>query len=333
MGDSASWVLDGEAREIAEIACQIVIQVANPNQLERTKNQCVFYTSRYKLLSGDWKDRPHRLATAYFHGRPGSGVPAFNRLYQSLCLNNHRLHRVQVSHTEMRDVVLSSGIDPQKVFLIPIGVNLSYFKQQTDDSRRKTRARLGIPQSAAVIGSFQKDGVGWEEGLEPKLIKGPDVFLKTIELLKPRLPELYVLLSGPARGFVKTGLERLGVPYVHRYVGKYSDIGDLYQALDLYIVASRQEGGPKAVLESIASGVPLVTTRVGQAMDLVKHGENGWMVDVEDVEGLAFWAEYVLLHRSELDRVISNGFDTAQKNCYISQLPLWENFFKGFVNW
>jgi len=45
----------------------------------------------------------------------------------------------------------------------------------------------------------------------------------------------------------------------------------MLQALDLYIVASREEGEPKAILESMASGVPLVTTEVGQAMDFVEH--------------------------------------------------------------
>lgn len=133
----------------------------------------------------------------------------------------------------MRDIVLSSGIAPEKVFLIPIGINLSYFRMQTPESRKKTRLKYGIPESAVVIGSFQKDGVGWDEGLEPKLIKGPDVFLKTIEILKPRIPELFVLLSGPARGFVKQGLERLGVPYCHCFLERYPEIGQLFQAWDI----------------------------------------------------------------------------------------------------
>ena len=59
------------------------------------------------------------------------------------------------------------------------------------------------------------------------------------------------------------------------------------------MVASRDEGGPRAVLESMATGVPLVTTRVGQAADLVEHGVNGWMVDVEAVEALAASIEHV----------------------------------------
>ncbi|MBD1835577.1 glycosyltransferase family 4 protein [Cyanobacteria bacterium FACHB-472] len=230
----------------------------------------------------------------------------------------------------MQDVVLNSGIAPEKVFLIPIGINLSYFQKQTRESRQKTRVKYGIPESAVVVGSFQKDGVGWDEGLQPKLIKGPDIFLKTIEILKPRVPELFVLLSGPARGYVKTGLETLGVPYHHCILKNYPEVGELFQALDLYIVASRQEGGPKALLESMASGVPLITTKVGQAMDLVQHEKNAWMVDVEDAEGLAYWAEYVITQR-ELDRVLQQGRTTAEANTYQSQIPLWRNFMKGFV--
>ncbi|MBM4299951.1 MAG: glycosyltransferase family 4 protein [Deltaproteobacteria bacterium] len=232
----------------------------------------------------------------------------------------------------MRDLILSSGIAPEKVFMIPIGINLSFFQVQTPESRRQARARLGIPESAVVVGSFQKDGVGWGEGLEPKLVKGPDIFLKAVDCLKPRIPEIFVLLSGPARGYVKAGLESLRVPYKHLYLDSYPEVGRLFQALDAYIVSSRQEGGPKAVLESMASGVPLVTTRVGQAMDLVRHDRNGWMVESEDYEGLAHWTEYAVSQPSRAAEAVARGLLTAQANTYDSQFPQWLDFMKGFVN-
>src|SRR4030042_619279 len=221
----------------------------------------------------------------------------------------------------MRDVVLASGIAPEKVFLIPTAIHLSCFPVQTKESRRQARAQLGLPQSAVVVGSFQKDGNGWGEGLEPKLIKGPDIFLQTLEILKGRIPELFVLLSGPARGYVKKGLERLQVPYQHLYLQSYPEVGKLFQALDVYLVSSRQEGGPKAVLEAMASGVPLVTTRVGQAMDLVRHGENGWVGESEDFEGLAFWAEYAVSQRTETEEILKLGRRTAEANTYESNIP------------
>ncbi len=194
------------------------------------------------------------------------------------------------------------------------------------------REELGIPQSAFVVGSFQKDGVGWEEGLEPKLIKGPDVFLSTIEKLKKDVGDLFVLLSGPSRGYVKRGLEKMQVPYKHMYIKSYPDVAKLFQTLDVYLVASRQEGGPKAILESMASGVPLVTTRVGQAMDMVKHGENGWMADVEDSESLARCILEVRgLDQDALIPILKKGRTTAEANTYESQFPLWGGFMKGFV--
>ena len=331
VSDSATWVLDWERRELAAIAHQLGICTIDQRWLPYAQKQAVFYSSQFVLKVPTLLEQPHRIGFAYFHGLPGTGVPEFDQIYQQFCEIHPHIHRLQVSHSEMKDMVLNAGIASEKVFLIPIGINLNFFRQQTPESRRQARQRYGIPDSAVVVGSFQKDGVGWDEGMEPKLVKGPDLFLKTIAGLKPRIPELFVLLSGPARGYVKAGLERLGVPYRHHYLRHYPEVGELFQALDLYIIASRQEGGPKAVLESMASGVPLVTTRVGQAMDLVRHGENGWMVAGEDPEGLAHWAEYAIAHRASLDNILENGYQTAQANSYGSQLPLWRQFMEGFV--
>ncbi len=330
--DSQQWVLSEEVREMRNIARRLRIHTAPCYWLKQAENQAAFYMNRIKLLSNSWENSSHRVGFAYFHGKPGSPeYPEFEQCYRRLCQHHERIARIQASHREIRDIVLDSGIAPEKVFLIPIGINLSYFQVQTSESRKRFRAKYQIPESAVVVGSFQKDGSGWGEGLEPKSIKGPDVFLKTIEILKPRIPELFVLLSGPSRGYVKRGLANLGVPYRHYFLKNYPQVGELFQALDLYIVSSRQEGGPKAILESMASNVPLITTRVGQAMDLVKHEHNAWMVEVEDAEGLAYWAEYVIDRHGSLDNVLSQGQKTAEANSYEAQIPLWRDFMQGFV--
>jgi glycosyltransferase involved in cell wall biosynthesis len=59
-----------------------------------------------------------------------------------------------------------------------------------------------------------------------------------------------------------------------------------YHALDLYLVTSREEGGPMALMEGMATHVPVVSTRVGQAEDLVTDMVTGGLVDVDDVDGL-----------------------------------------------
>ena len=335
VNDSNGWSLDWDILELRQIATHLGIQTEERMWRFATCPQAVHFASAQAISNNEkWLELPHRISFSYPQGVPLDPEANPDPVIEALRRLHTRIDRVQVSHSAMRKFVLQTGIDPQKVHQIPIGINLSYFRFRDASLRQKQRRQLGITENAFVVGSFQKDGTGWGEGLEPKMVKGPDILLKTLETLQTSIPELFVLLVGPARGYVTAGLDRLKIPY--RDVGRqpYQQVASLFQALDLYLVTSRQEGGPKAVLESMASGIPLVTTRVGQAMDLVKHGENGWMVDIEDFDGLAKWAGYVYQNQGgKLDPILQNGRATAETNSYLAQIPLWRTFMKGFVEW
>ena len=326
VGDrSADWSIADDVRRLAETARRLGIRLGPSRLGPHVDGQAVFYASQFVLLADGERWPRSRLGVAYLHGRPGTpGFPEFDRCFETLRRRHEELDRVQVSHAAMHELVLETGIDPAKVRRIPIGVDTAEFAPGP-----RTRAALGVPEQAFAVGSLLKDGVGWGDGLEPKAIKGPDVLLRALELLKPRVPELLVLLTGPARGFVKAGLERLGIPYRHLAV-KRDDLPRVYRALDVCLVASRQEGGPKAVLESMASGVPLVTTRVGQAAELVRNGENGFVVDVEDAEGLAGWVERI--HGGiDLGPLREAARRTAEANSYEALTPRWHELLEGFV--
>jgi glycosyltransferase involved in cell wall biosynthesis len=332
VGEGVSWSIDQDLVELAAMAARLGIPVAPRRLLSASGDQAVFYGSQFTLLREPWLPSKHRLATAYFHGRPGTpGFPEFDECFRVLREHHDELAAVQVSHSEMHDLVLSSGIDSAKVCRIPIGINSAYFQRQTDASRSAARSSLGLPDSVFVVGSFHKDGVGMGDGAVPKSIKGPDTLLRALELLHRSVPELHVVLAGPARGYVRAGLDRLGIPHRHVIARQYEAVADLYQGLDAYVVPSRQEGGPKGLLEAMASGVPVVTTRVGQAMDLVRHGENAWMVEPDDPEGLARWLSHVASRPEELSRVVDRGADTAAANSYTAQLPLWQDFLRRLV--
>ena len=141
-----------------------------------------------------------------------------------------------------------------------------------------------------------------------------------------------MLLTGPARGFVAAGLERLGVEYRHVLLPDPDAVAHAYRAVDLCLVTSRDEGGPKAVLESMATGVPLVTTRVGQAADLVRPGENGWLCDVEDAEGLAARVVRVAQGSAmELEPVLAAAARDGGECSWDALWPRWRDLFRGFV--
>ncbi len=233
-----------------------------------------------------------RMVTTFFHGKYEDGAEAAEHIDQFL-ESVPQLDRIVASASIVRDRLIGWGVPAEKIALIPIGCETNRFLPATDAERQAARARFGVREGEIVIGSFQKDGVGWGEGMEPKLIKGPDVFLAAIAELKKHLP-VFVLLSGPARGYVRAGLERLGVRYAHHYAPDRDELAKLYHALDLYLVTSREEGGPMALMESMSSGVPVVSTYVGMAPDLITDGVSGGLVQPDDVAAIAERAMRIL---------------------------------------
>jgi glycosyltransferase involved in cell wall biosynthesis len=331
--EAAEWVLSYEARQLERTARALGVELGPRSWVKGVSNQSIFHLSQFTLLLHDVERAGNNLGLAYFHGRPGTpGMPEFDACFDAIRRRHAEIDRIQVTNRDMEALVLSTGIAEEKVHRIPIGIDVDAFRPRDEASLLASRTLLGLPTSAFVVGSFQKDGVGWDEGLEPKLIKGPDVLLDVAERLAARVPELHFLLAGPARGYVKAGLDRLGIPYRHLLLPDVDSVAQLYSAIDVCLVASRDEGGPRAVLESMATRVPLVTTCVGQAADLVRHGENGWMVEPEDVDGLVTWVIHVYDASSpELERVLDAGRVLAENCSYEALRPRWRALLDGFV--
>lgn len=204
------------------------------------------------------------------------------------------------------------GVPHSKIVKVPLGVDAGLFRPPSREERTAIRWMLEIPDDAVAVGSFQKDGVGWGNGDEPKLIKGPDIFCEALELLAHRYP-VHVILTGPARGYVKKRLAAAGIPYSHRYLADFKQLYRYYHALDLYLVTSRNEGGPKAVLEAMASGAPLVTTAVGMAPEVVQDGVNGRICAAPDPEAIAEAAASLLDDVAGRAAVITAGRITAEE--------------------
>lgn len=332
MGDALGWALDDEAEYVSAVAARAGYRVGPPGWARSVRRQAVFHTSHFAGLDPVWTRSSHRLGISYFHGRPGTpGFPEFDRAYETLSRAAGRFARVHVTHREMEEIVLSAGVERSRVHRIPIGIDLERFPPVDPQTRRAARAALGLAADAFVVGTFQKDGVGLGDGLEPKTIKGPDVLVAALARARGEIADLVVLLTGPARGYVRGELERRGVPHVHRMLPDRDGLTAAYHALDAYLVASRQEGGPKSVLESMATGIPLVATRAGQAPDLVADGRNGILVDVDDAEALAAGLVRVHRDRSLAEALAAAGRETAAENTHDRLAARWEALLEGFA--
>ncbi|MDD5738603.1 MAG: glycosyltransferase [Candidatus Pacebacteria bacterium] len=209
--------------------------------------------------------------------------------------------------------LIDFGVDKNKVLVIPLGVDLNLFKIVNEQKKQEIKEALSIPKNVFVIGSFQKDGVGWGDGGEPKLIKGPDIFVKAVEKISKNFP-VFVLLTGPSRGYIKKELEKRNIPYKSAgFLDDYKEVAYYYNALDLYIVASRIEGGPEAIVESMACGVPLISTNMGMAPDIIIDGENGFLAEVENASEIAQKAMLVFTQTELKEKIIKSSQETIQE--------------------
>ncbi len=332
VGDGAGWSLDRDADHLRATAGRLGVPVAPAAWAPHVARQSVFLTSHFTAMQPGWLESDHRLATAWFHGLPGTeGYPDFDAVLARLRAQPERLSRIQVTHAAMGDVVVTAGVPAAHVHLIPIGIEIAAFPRVTSAARSQARARLGLPEDAFVVGSFQKDGDGWGEGLVPKLIKGPDVLVETLARLSSEVPNVWGLLTGPARGYVRRELAVRDVPYVHRSLTHERELAGAYHALDAYLVPARQEGGPKGVLEALATGIPLVSTRVGQATEIVRDGEDGQLAPVGDVDALVAALARVASDEAFANRLAESGRKTAERYDHRELDPLWQRFFEGVV--
>ena len=332
VGESMGWSIDKDIEELSDIWRKIGINFLHARNVRLCERQSVFLGSQFSLLNPEFVNSSHRLAVAYFHGLPEQGHEELDGNFREFVAIKDRFTRIQVSHQVMRTALLDHGFSEQQIRRIPIAINPAYFRRWSKANRAESRLKYGVPEDAFAIGSFQKDGVGWGEGMEPKLIKGPDLFLEVMKQLRDKIPNLFVLLSGPSRGYVKKGLDDIGVPYSHHFLEQPNEISRMFECLDAYLpVASRDEGGPKAILESMLSEIPLVSSKVGQAVDLIDDGKNAFLVDVEDVDAMAGRLLEIYQNSSNIQLMRENGYKCALQNTYSAQESLWADFMKGFV--
>ena len=154
------------------------------------------------------------------------------------------------------------------IYQIPFWVDEKKFFQIED--KVNIRTKYGFKENDYIVGSFQRDTEGFDL-TSPKLSKGPDQFIENIKKIKLQNPDkvLKVLIAGYRRDYIIKELKKIKVDYVYHEKPNLKKLNQLYNCLDLYVVASRIEGGPMAILECAIAKVPIISTDVGIASQIL----------------------------------------------------------------
>lgn len=188
----------------------------------------------------------------------------------------------------------------KKIITIPFWVNQNiWFEIKNKEQLRK---KYSFSNQDYLIGSFQRDTEGFDLK-SPKLSKGPDRFIEIIKELNDKEKNLKVILSGKRRNYVIQNLKMLDISFEYYEMSTFEKMNELYNILDLYIVASRFEGGPQSISECALTKTPVISTDVGIASDILSKES---IFDMNNFKNAKPNIEYA--YKKILDYEIPNGF-------------------------
>jgi glycosyltransferase involved in cell wall biosynthesis len=203
----------------------------------------------------------------------------FKTLEHSFMLNSYATigRWVAISKKAQRDLA-SLNVDS---CYIPYTLDTSHFHQKISIKRiRELQKQYCIPYDTYVIGNFMRDTLG--ENLQmPKPQKGAEVFISIVKKLHDLGLPIHVLLAGPRRHWLIHHFQKDKIPF--SYAGQITTqddyslnllsqdkIGELYHLIDVNLVTSRWEGGPRCVLEGAATRTKVVSPAIGMALDILE---------------------------------------------------------------
>jgi glycosyltransferase involved in cell wall biosynthesis len=214
-------------------------------------------------------------------------IPALATIHgRNLHIRDFEVHKLTQTHISVVAKTayyqaLALGVPSSKLKFIANGVDTEVFHPQARSTY--LHSLIGADPAAPLVGFVGR--------LSPE--KGPEIFLQAASMIHKmhKLPKSchFVLIGeGSMRDRLKHEIADLGMENHVHLVGLQHEMAKTYASLDLVVSTSFSEAMPLAMLEAMASGLPVVATNVGGIPDIVAEGCTGLLCSVGDLNGLAW---------------------------------------------
>lgn len=227
----------------------------------------------------------------------------------------------------LKDFIVAQGVPPERVFLIPNGVDAP--NDKLNNYELKEKLGLGAEKVIITISRLvEKNGLA--------------DLIRSISFIKDNYPEpIKLLIVGDAEPHLsletslKSLVKNLGLVSDVIFVGfvKHED-SPLYLSLaDVFVRPSYSEGLGTAFLEAMAAGVPIIGTRVGGIVDFLKDGDTGLYCNVGDGQDIGRKIIQVLSNKELHDKLSRNGLSLIkEKYDWNIVTQQFQNFYESITN-
>lgn len=214
---------------------------------------------------------------------------------------------------EVRDDLVDLGIAPRDQFtVIRLGIDLESRVLGAEAERVEIRRVFGLSEARYVV--------GWI-GRMTAIKRVPDVLRAFRGLLDQGVDAALVLVGdGPDRVEIERLAGELGIMRNTYFVGYQRDVRPYYALFDTLMLPSANEGTPVVAIEALAGGRPVVATRVGGVPDVVTDGEDGILVEPDDISGLTRALATLALDRDLRERLGRRGREAVVPRYRVDRL-------------
>ncbi|MDA2921964.1 glycosyltransferase [Patescibacteria group bacterium AH-259-L07] len=213
-------------------------------------------------------------------------------------------HYFAVSQAVKTLYVMKLGINPDKLTVIPNGVELKRFQLKYTE-KNKIRKTLNLDELDQVMIYVAR----------LQVMKGHDILLQAIYQLRQEFPRIQLLLVGD--GKLRPGLENFVTRHQLKkhvlFLGSRLDIPEVLSASNIFVFPTLYEGMPNALLEAMAAQLPIVATDIEENRELIRHRHSGLLVKPKNPHQLAGAIKYLLTHPKFARQLGYNARQRAQE--------------------
>jgi len=206
-----------------------------------------------------------------------------------------RVDAVTAQTNDMKGAI--QRLCPRDIFIIPNGVDIDRFSRISKEKAQTELNMKGNEKILLFVGRLN-------------LIKGVRYLIEAADIIKQKCENARLLIvgDGEERQNLEELARKLNLSQYISFIGQvpHETVAEYMAASDLFILPSLSEGFPVTILEAMAAGLPIVTTGVRGMPEIVKEGENGFLVEPQNPKQIAEKA-LLLLEDDELRLKISGN--------------------------
>ncbi len=232
---------------------------------------------------------------------------------------------LSVSDVLADDLSRTIGVNRSRIVTILNGVDTDRYKPDPETGKQY-RKEMGIDSQTILLGTVGR----------PMKVKNHALVIRALpELRKQGFPVEFVIIGDTPKYSLRGELEELAkqlnvFSYVH-FLGYQKDIPGYLNAFDIFVLPSLSEGCSNVLQEAMATGLPVVASRVGGNPELIQHGYNGLLFTSNQVDELVDALTFLISKPDEARKLANNALKTVQEKF---SLPVMvKNYENLYLQW